>query len=226
VNQTGMTLSSALKRAIHSVLEDVHVCLPGRIETYDHETQLADVKPLLKRKFKDGSESLEFPVCTSVPVVMPRTSSASLILPVKKGDYVMLLFSERAIGDWLQRGGIIEQQSERVFDLSDAIAIPGLYPSTVASPAPNANDLQIQNGDSKITIKAGGDIEVESNGAVNIKSGEINLGDGVMHQKLATEDFVNLVFKMHVHPTAPVGPVSPPTPIPMPTELTSKVSAE
>jgi phage baseplate assembly protein V len=76
--------------------------------------------------------------------------------------------------------------------------------------------LAHENGN-MILLKDGGDIVVTA-------SGDILLG-GVT-KKLATEDFVNNVYKLHTHPTAPPGAISPPTPIPMPTELTSKTKAE
>lgn len=100
---------------------------------------------------------------------------------------------------------------------SSAKRVKGLAEGEVAVWRDDAN---------KVVFKANGDIEVHGEGKFKVTpSGDIELGS-VGLKKLATEDFVNQVYKMHTHPTAPVGPVSVPTPIPMPTELTSKTKAE
>lgn len=76
----------------------------------------------------------------------------------------------------------------------------------------------------RIQIRPNGEINIIAD-KVNIQSGEIRIGDGLLHKSLATEDFVEQVYKLHVHP-APGGTTSAPTPIPMPTELTSKTKVE
>jgi phage gp45-like len=67
-----------------------------------------------------------------------------------------------------------------------------------------------------ITLKANGDIV-----AVPSAAGKVLLGDGAATKKLALADDVDdalaairSAFNSHQHPTAPVGPVSTPTPIP------------
>ena len=164
-----LTFADVLQQAVDSILSTVHTCLPGKIEKYDYETQKADVKPLLKRKFEDG-DIIELPVLTDVPVIMPRSSKASIMFPIKKGDLVLLLFSERAIGDWLINGGLVDPISSRRFDLSDAIAIPGLYPFTEKSPAQNADDLQIKNDESTITLRQDGTMLLEGKGTIEMLS--------------------------------------------------------
>lgn len=170
-----LTLADILQQAMDSVLSTVHTCLPGRIEKYDYVTQKAEVKPLLKRKFDDGDE-IELPVLTDVPVIMPRSSIASITFPIKKGDLVLLLFSERAIGDWLINGGMVTPISERRFDLSDAIAIPGLYPFNEDSPTVNADDLQIKNDKATITLRQDGTMLLEGKGTIEmLSSGTIEI---------------------------------------------------
>lgn len=67
-----------------------------------------------------------------------------------------------------------------------------------------------------VTLKANGDIV-----AVPSAAGKVLLGDGNATKKLALADDVDdalaairSAFNSHQHPTAPVGPVSTPTPIP------------
>lgn len=120
-------LVDLLNAATASALAGVHTCLPGQIESYDHSRQRASVKPLLKKAYLDGkAESL--PVIDGVPVVFPASSDFSFTYPLKDGDTVLLVFAERSMEKWLQRGGETEPGDPRKFDLTDAIALPGLKP--------------------------------------------------------------------------------------------------
>jgi len=73
----------------------------------------------------------------------------------------------------------------------------------------------------RVHLKAGRKIEVHGS-TVYVKADSVLLGDDLTAKKLATEDFVNVVYKLHMHATAALGPPVPPTPIPCPTETTSK----
>ena len=156
-----MSGEPTLNKAIHSVVEyrlsNLHTCLPGRVEKYDPETQKADVKPLLKRKFKDNTE-IELPVIVNAPVVFPRSGGGSLTFPVVKGDGVLLLFSERSLDQWLSAGGDVAPDDRRKFDLSDAIAIPGLNPFTMDNLDPDGVNATLIFGDGKFVINPDGKI--------------------------------------------------------------------
>ena len=174
------TLADGVSGAIWSTLANVHTVMPGIVQAYDAATQQAEVKPQLKKNYLDGTE-LSLPVISSVPVIFPRTATASLTFPVAKGDKVLLVFSERSLDEYLSLGKEVKPQDRRKFDLSDAIAIPGLYDFSTPSPS-NGEDVELQHKTQKITIKANGDIEV---GAESLK-------------KLVNEEFKAL-FNSHVH---------------------------
>lgn len=153
------TMSGAIEQAIKVRFNNVHTALPGQIEKYDYSTQKADVKPLIKKKYVDGTiESL--PVIANVPVVWPGGTNSSLTFPLKRGDGVLLIFAERAIGDWLAEGGDAEPEDPRKFDLTDAIAIPGLYPFNRTSQAENNSDVKLQNGTAKLILENNGKIAI------------------------------------------------------------------
>ena len=57
-----------LTEAIHNELDDIHVCLPGKIVAWDGKT--ATVKPSMPRALANGSE-LAAPQIVSVPVLFP-----------------------------------------------------------------------------------------------------------------------------------------------------------
>lgn len=198
----------SLRRAVEAVTNQIHTALPGRIESYDHEKQKADVKPLLKRVYKDG-EVLDVPVVPSVPVVFPRGNSSSLTFPLKKGDGVLLVFAERSLDKWLSEGGIVAPDDPRKFDLTDAVAIPGLYPFNVPGLAANNEDVILIHGENFITIKSSGEIEISGANKIVLRAnGDIEIG-GAGLKKLMTETIISS-FNTHLHLSASPGSVTGP----------------
>lgn len=208
------SVAGAIKEFVKGMLAGVHTCMPGEIVSYNYAKQKASVKPLLKRAYVDGTFS-SYPVINDVPVVFPRSGGASLTFPVEKGDTVMLVFSERTMDQWLNKGSESVSMLERQFSLNDAIAIPGLIPFSSDSKASNNTDVELSFKNQKITIKPNGNIEI----------------GGAPLQSLMTKAAMD-AFNLHTHlvtiaslvtPT----PSAPPT-IPMVeiTHCTTKVKAQ
>jgi hypothetical protein len=177
------TLNDAMLSAVDARLVDMHVCLPGRVKKYDYRAQKADVQPLLKRPYVNGAKSL--PMITSVPVVWPRGSGGGLNFPLQKDDGVLLVFSERSLDKWLaSSGGEADPGDSRRFDLSDAIAVPGLNPFLVPSVAEDGNSAWFKYKDTRIQIDADGnlkilsrkDVKVTATGNVSIKGAKVAMG--------------------------------------------------
>lgn len=155
------TLPEVLKVSVQRALSEMHTCLPGKIESFDHKTQKASVLPLIKKKYRDGkAESM--PVIQNVPVVFPRCSKGSFTFPLEAGDGVLLVFSERSMERFLAQGGEQEPGDTRKFDLTDAIAIPGLFPFSVESKTENNEDSLWIFNETKIRLKEDGNIEIET----------------------------------------------------------------
>lgn len=160
------TLARIIQEAIAAHLYDVHVCLPARVEKYDAATQKADVKPLLKKRYKiDGD--VELPVVTSVPVQWPSAANgaAYLHLPVAKGDLGMLVFCERSLDAWLQGAGqIVSPDDPRHHHLSDGIFVPGLRPFGSPLAATSAANAVLQNGQMRVELSPDGKISIQGAG--------------------------------------------------------------
>jgi len=220
-----LNLSSTIQTVIASVLENIHTCIPGEIIKYDFSKQRAQVRPLIKKAYNDGTEDTQ-PIIVNVPIVWPRGTNSMLHMPLNSGDTVMIYFSERSLEVWLDRGGEASPGEERKFDLTDAVAIPGVYPFNVPSLATNNDDVILIHGGSKLTLKKNGDIDISSSGAVTINGGSIDLGDGTT-RKLMTDAIITK-FNTHTHAGVVTGAGVSGTPIPLflTTDATSKTEAE
>lgn len=172
------TLEQILQNAIRAELLDVHTCLPAKIEKYEASTQKANVQVLLKRKYETDEEAVNLPVINSVPVQWPSANQgkAYIHLPLKTGDLGIVVFCERSIDLWLSgdpsdpsdpdialdpRGKIFDPLDPRIFNLSDAIFIPGVLPFVHSLQNVNADNLAIQNDKFRIEIAPDGTISLE-----------------------------------------------------------------
>ena len=159
-----MNLGQTILDVIDSYMYRMHTALPGVVQAYDRTKCTVDVQPTLKWAFQD--QLIEMPVIQSVPVVFPRTTKSIISLPIAAGDTVLLIFAERSIDEWMHLGGIVDTKDARKFDLSDAIAIPGLFPFTAAPLADgDPASLMVQNDQGYLEVKPGGTFKVFSKSA-------------------------------------------------------------
>ncbi len=122
------SLGELLKEAIEVATGELRVSLPGRVERYDHTTQLADVIPMVRRRLRgdDGDELIEMPVITNVPIEFPGCGSWFISWPIAAGDTVRLTFADFNLDKWISHGGITDAADGRLHHLTDATAYPGL----------------------------------------------------------------------------------------------------
>jgi hypothetical protein len=124
-------------------LRQLHVAIPGKISSYDASTRKAEVEPMIEEKYADG-QTVALPRIPGVPVVMPATGTSGLVLPVKSGDPVLLLFSHRSLDRWKSTGNRQDPGDTRMHALSDAIAIAGLFPFSTTHT--DGSGLRLFNG--------------------------------------------------------------------------------
>ena len=157
-----------LWRAIDSHAEaktaGMRCCLPGSVDAYDAKTCTATVKITIQ-----SQTGLDYPLITNVPVVWPRTAKFVMAAPLDRGDGVLLLFSDQSIAEWqaAKDGQVAIPQDTRTHDLTDAIAIPGLFGSKSSFQFDGADELQIwYNNNGVIRMQADGTIDLNDGSLV------------------------------------------------------------
>lgn len=172
------TIEEAIRLGVKSLLNVTHTCLPGVILTYDYKTQKATVQPSLRKVYQTGENPLvqDMPVLNAVPVIFPRSGSTSLSFPIAKGDRVLVLVSERSLDQWINSTEEqVTPQDPRQFHLADAVCIPGLYPFSDALPLENNEDFVISHGESRITIKKDGEIDIKTSSKLALGTAAVEL---------------------------------------------------
>jgi hypothetical protein len=155
-----------LDKWLYSRLSDVNTMVPGTIvQYYGHTERKAKVKPMI-RKQTVNDYKIDLPLIDNVPVRFMGSSDVNMLFPLKKGDGVMLLFSQSPFGNWKNSDNRNQQDpgDNLRFQLSDCIAVPGLFPFKGVPAKPEKEDSLY------VTYKGKG-IEVESGGNVLVNGG-------------------------------------------------------
>lgn len=177
----------AMEMWLRARLEDVHVALPGTVTAYDKTTRLATVKPSVRLRSLHG-DKLDIPPIQSVPVVWPGSQEFSILGTLKRGDRVLLVFSESSIGNWIRGKGDVDAEDETRFSLQDAVAIPGLWPTGAVPKHPMDTADWGMCSDS---LEIGG----TKDGKAVVKNASGSLG-GIL------EDIQTMLVQMDLHHTA------------------------
>jgi len=149
-------LAEVIGLALKAQAIDLHVSCPGRIVRFDADTQLADVKPIIRQiRPRDGKKvTLPLPVITGVPVQFAGAGGFRLTFPVKKGEPCWLIFADGCIDKYVHKGGEdVDPLDPRTHDLSDAVCILGLRSLQDRLRDVSTNSMKIG--------KDGGDAQIE-----------------------------------------------------------------
>lgn len=158
MSQSTPSLEQILKDAIESRITDLHTAMIGVVQSYNAQLQTADIQPVIKKKYADGT-LVNLPLLANVPILFNRTGKAYLHVPLKKDDYVLLIFCERSLDVWLQQGGIVDPKDYRKHNLSDAIAIAGIFPQGKEIQG-QPDKVDLVNDQSKISLSEDGKIKI------------------------------------------------------------------
>lgn len=121
------SLVDVMNLAILAGKIDQHTAIPGEVISYDPVKQTVQVKVSIDREI--AGEQIAYPILDGIAVIFPRSGSHGISFPLEKGDGVILLFSERSLESWRTRGSGYPPYDSRKFDLNDAVAIPGMFPT-------------------------------------------------------------------------------------------------
>jgi len=139
---------TGMRRLFDAMLGGVHTAFPAMVQKYDPLTMRIEAQPCLMRKYYDLPAATPLPTLLDVPVLFMSTGSLHIIAPPDPGSYVLIVVCERSLDQWLTKGGVVDPDNPRKFDLSDAFAIPGLFPLPSAAavvPPVAAGVIEIRN---------------------------------------------------------------------------------
>ena len=200
-------LSTVIEAAVKYHLGEVNTAIPARIISYDPTTQAAEVQPLIKRRYKNGDVIDRAPI-TGVPVVFPAAGGGIITFPVVEGDTVLLIFSQRSIDRWIRGDGQpVDPGDNRKHDISDAMAIPGLFALNQALQS-DPDNVVIKFSGASIALTTSGEVQIIAPGGLTV-TGDVTVSGNIVASEVTGG---GKVLSSHTHigsPTAPSGSISP-----------------
>ena len=157
------TLAKVIEAAIDNKLIDVHTGIPAIIVSYDYDSNLAVVKPMIKRVYIQDKEEVSLPNISNVPVAQYRIGNTWLRLPVKAGNKGFIIFMERSIDRYMETGEERPPDDIRRFDLSDAVFQFGLVPKTNSMKSDSSEDaIELRNDKMVVEMLPNGKIKIRN----------------------------------------------------------------
>lgn len=85
----------------------LYVGRPVRVDAVDTDKCTVDVVPMLTDSYEDDTEktvSYSLPIIPAIPIMFPEGDNFMDTWPIKKGDQGWILFSDRSLDQWQQKG--------------------------------------------------------------------------------------------------------------------------
>lgn len=176
----GMEEPAQIRELVDRVLLEMCTAIPAVIEDFYPETQTADVTPAIQyRTYIDDEKGvITLPKIINVPVLVTGATSSGFVLtyPINSGDDCLLVFSQRAIDNWHELGGVQPPESGGVscrhHNLTDAIAIVGLRSlvDVVTNWRMDGIELRNVDGDHRVTVRDSDVSMVTPNGTFTVNT--------------------------------------------------------
>lgn len=144
------------------IQSNIHTSTVAKITAVNGKT--ISCKPVVNRVV-DG-QSIELPEFVEVPPIFLCGGDSHIAMPIKAGDYCLLIFSERCFDRWYHGQDFMPPLELRMHDYSDGFALVGLKSF---SGAINIPENILINGDTDIegNVIHDGDYTLNGNLTVN-----------------------------------------------------------
>lgn len=159
------SLKDTLDNFKMNIFEQINCQTVGKIEKFNPDEQTAEIKIVFTRLF-EGKE-YEYPVLIDCPVVILGGASGSVRVPVRNGDFCLVMFNDVNIDNWFE--GAINKlpDSNRRHSISDGFALVGIRNLQNKLDDYDNDSSQINYGSTKLKLK--GKVNI-SNSANDIKT--------------------------------------------------------
>lgn len=154
-----------IREAIESAILNMHVCLPGIVQSYDDATKTCSVAPAIRKPVpvEDGTTVTEdLPVIQNVPVLVLGSPAITVEVELTKGDSVLLVFCDFSPAAWRGNGNVSDPPDLRKHGPAYPVAIPWMRPrggpsSDEKSTIGKAGGVRVHFKASTVEVGGGGD---------------------------------------------------------------------
>jgi hypothetical protein len=162
---------------------ELRVAVPAVVVSFDAAgTQTAVVQPAVQENIllNGVPTPTSLPQLSNVAVALPRAGGFSLTFPIAAGDECLVVFADMCYDAWWQSGGTANNQAERRrHDLTDGIAIFGIWSQQRLLADYSTDSVQLRSDDGTTVV--------------GVEEGEVTMTpDGGVTQIVATAGAIQL----------------------------------
>lgn len=160
-------LTEVLNELRNEIFANINCVQIGQIEKVN-DNQTVEIQIQVKRVLANG-DTKNYPLLVDCPYFVLSGGGAYIDMPIKKGDYCLILFNDRNIDNWWSTENVKEPTDRRKHNLSDGIALIGI----------NSDVNPLELGGDAIGIRA--------------KDKKIRLDNDVETLKTLIDDLINAI---------------------------------
>jgi hypothetical protein len=183
-------VEQVVNQAIEKALVHTWTAIPGIVDSFNPEKQIASVKVVVKQEYPKwgAGETAErdHPILSYVPVCFPGGSRFHITYNLEPGDTGLVIFSARALDDWLEHGKILKPAVRRKHSFSDALFLPGFrsFPEVITEFQPDGIEIRNKSRTSYIRLNDNG---VAIQGTV-LTHNNVDIGNSHKHDRGTYKD--------------------------------------
>ena len=169
-----MNGSNALRNSVNNLIEfalfNMHTGMPCKIVSVDDyvSKQTISVLPLVKFNSYLIQGETEYPIIPNVFVGVLSANNGKTLssLPIKKGDFGFLHFSEHDLDNFSMMSGKnpVDTETSIKFSLTDAVFVPYVRPSSQPLTDVSADNVVIKHDNIKLELIADGKLTINNTG--------------------------------------------------------------
>lgn len=161
-------LHETIGQGVNFALVDVHTIVVAKITSVNDKT--IGCTPVVNRVV-DG-QSRQLPEFIEVPPVIVQGGGSYIAEPIAKGDYCLVLISERCYDSWYAGSDFVSPLEMRMHDYSDGFALCGVNPQATAISIPTERRMIKGDSDHDGSMYLTGDIE-QTEGKTTLEECEV-----------------------------------------------------
>lgn len=151
-----ITSDEAVGFAIDSVLYRLRTATVGVVQSFNAAQNTVTVQPCIMRKQRGKSVAEPLPVLQDIPVAYYGAGGYVVTFQPQKGDYCVLMASDRSLARWKLTGGVVDPAQRHRHDLSDSVAYFGLNEFSGAIGSLRAGmDIRTRDGQTSFHLEDG-----------------------------------------------------------------------
>lgn len=181
---TSNPFTPLMKDAINTSLRNLMVCLPGKVVSFDPDTQMAQVECGIQKRINGVFRTI--PVIDNVRVQFAGDGEWYFWHQIKPGTEGLIHFSQRAVDTWNDQGGPVAPHELRMFSAEDAYFVPGIRstPQIIPDFVNEGVGMSSYDGATRVHLAPGSITLTATNVAINSETlthNGTNVGDTHVH---------------------------------------------